>query len=182
VKQALVITGLPASGKTTLGRQLASALGFSFLDKDDFLEQLFEQQGVGDLAWRQQLSRQSDQDFEETARRHKSVVLVSHWRPPADEGTSGTPTEWLTDAFQQIVEVFCDCPAEEAVRRFATRSRHAGHGDGLQTDDEITSRMSSWARNLPLGIGPSIRVNTTSPADLAEVVQQLKKHLEPRAS
>lgn len=181
MKRALVVSGLPASGKTVLGKQLADAFGFTFLDKDDFLERLFEREGVGDLAWRQKLSRQSDQDFEAAARQQESVVLVSHWRAPSAEGTSGTPTAWLNDAFDQVIEVFCACPPQEAVRRFIARTRHEGHGDSLQDTDGIDARMARWANGLPLDLGPLVHVDTTSPVSVADVVRELQALLEQRA-
>jgi len=36
----IILTGLPASGKSTLGRAVAAALGLPMLDKDDILEAL----------------------------------------------------------------------------------------------------------------------------------------------
>lgn len=36
----IVLIGMPGSGKTTLGKQLASRLGRTFLDADDFVVQL----------------------------------------------------------------------------------------------------------------------------------------------
>jgi hypothetical protein len=48
----VVVSGLPGSGKTTLGRRLARALGLPLIDKDDILERLFETKGIGDTAWR----------------------------------------------------------------------------------------------------------------------------------
>lgn len=47
---ATVLSGLPASGKTTVGRGIASAMAIPLLDKDDFLEDLFEKHRVGDSA------------------------------------------------------------------------------------------------------------------------------------
>jgi adenylate kinase family enzyme len=38
----VIVTGLPASGKTTLAIALSSELGFEHLDKDAFLEALFD--------------------------------------------------------------------------------------------------------------------------------------------
>ena len=38
----VVVSGLPASGKSTLSRRLATALSLPMLDKDDILEGLFE--------------------------------------------------------------------------------------------------------------------------------------------
>ena len=55
-----VVSGLPASGKTTLGRQLASALGLRLLDKDAVLEAFFDSFGKGDAAWRTALDHASD--------------------------------------------------------------------------------------------------------------------------
>src|ERR1700754_1620515 len=55
----IVISGLPGSGKTTLGRHPALALGLPLLDKDAILERLFESKGVRDLEWRRALSRES---------------------------------------------------------------------------------------------------------------------------
>lgn len=36
---AIALVGLPGSGKTTIGRQLARRLGFEFVDSDAFIEQ-----------------------------------------------------------------------------------------------------------------------------------------------
>ena len=44
---AIVISGLPASGKTTLGMAVAKSLSIPYLDKDHFLERLYEKEGVG---------------------------------------------------------------------------------------------------------------------------------------
>jgi predicted kinase len=43
-----VISGLPGSGKSTLARCLVPLLDIPVIDKDDFLERLFESQGPGD--------------------------------------------------------------------------------------------------------------------------------------
>src|ERR1051325_5707184 len=51
----LIITGPPASGKTTIGRPLASALGLPFLSKDVFKESLFNSLGSKDRDWSRQV-------------------------------------------------------------------------------------------------------------------------------
>ncbi|MFZ4462043.1 MAG: AAA family ATPase [Patescibacteria group bacterium] len=38
----IIITGLPCTGKTTLGRKLAEELRLPFVSKDDFKELLFD--------------------------------------------------------------------------------------------------------------------------------------------
>ena len=52
---ALVITGPPASGKTTVGRQLAARLQIPFLGKDLFKETLFDSLGWQDRDWSRRL-------------------------------------------------------------------------------------------------------------------------------
>ena len=51
----LIITGAPASGKTTLGRQLAASLHLPFLSKDLFKESLFDSLGWQDRDWSRRL-------------------------------------------------------------------------------------------------------------------------------
>lgn len=53
----IVISGIPGSGKTTLARQLAPALGAFLISKDVIKEALLDVLGSGDLTWTQRLSR-----------------------------------------------------------------------------------------------------------------------------
>src|SRR5438105_5624035 len=55
----IVITGPPASGKTTLGKRLASDLGLPYIYKDGIKERLFETLGWKDRPWSQLLGRAS---------------------------------------------------------------------------------------------------------------------------
>ncbi|MDQ1534024.1 MAG: hypothetical protein QOF28_1785, partial [Actinomycetota bacterium] len=56
----VVITGLPAAGKTTLAVPLAEALGVPLISKDAIKEALFAAVGVGDWRWSKMLSRAAD--------------------------------------------------------------------------------------------------------------------------
>ena len=93
-KPFIVISGLPGSGKSTLGQYLAKGLGLRVLDKDAILERLFEAKGVGDIEWRRMLSRESDIILQAEATASDGAVLVSHWRLPGMPLNSGTPTDW----------------------------------------------------------------------------------------
>ena len=93
-RYAVIVSGLLGSGKSTLGRVVASQLGSPFLDKNAFLDQLFGHEGIGDLDWCQMLNTKSNTLFCDAARAHETVVLVSHWRPPSEPGPSGTSPDW----------------------------------------------------------------------------------------
>ena len=50
----MIITGAPARGKTTIGRQVAMALGLPYFSKDFFKEALFDSLGwiaTGHVDW-----------------------------------------------------------------------------------------------------------------------------------
>ncbi|MFT5113139.1 MAG: hypothetical protein ACI8P9_002467 [Parasphingorhabdus sp.] len=89
-----------------------------------------------------------------------SVVLVSHWRPINSTAQSGTPTEWLNQQFEQIIELNCNCLVSEAAHRFANRQRHPGHLDNMKSTDDLHQWLSDCYNKLPLGIGSLIDVDT----------------------
>ena len=73
----IVLSGLPASGKSTLGRAIASALQIPMFDKDEILEALFAGSGVGNPEWRSKLSRSADEELCEQASKSKSAIITS---------------------------------------------------------------------------------------------------------
>ena len=174
MKIGVIVTGLPASGKTTIAREIAKQLNFELLDKDDFLEKLFQRFEVHSVDDRKQLSRQSDRAFQEAAVRSGSAVLVSHWRRPLDSNDSGTPAEWLAQEYTRIVEVVCQCPPKVALKRFLTRKRHSSHLDTHNDPDEIQQRMAVWANRYPLGIGTLVEVQTDRSVNISYLIEEIR--------
>jgi len=173
----IVVSGLPGSGKTTLAVGLARELGLPLLDKDDILEALFESFETIDLATRQRLSRASDVVLAKIAARSPGAVIVSFWRRDGMDGTSGTPTGWLSALPQNLLEVHCDCPAALAEARFRARQRHAGHHDGARLAI-LHEQLQSLAALGPLKIGPLVTVPTSGPYDLLLVAQEVQRRLD----
>ena len=165
MKTGVIVTGLPASGKTTLARTLAKTLGFAFLDKDDFLEDLYDQFEVRTWEDRTRLSRQSDQLFQDAARRSGSAVLVSHWRPLNSPDDSGTPSDWVVDDYDRLVEVCCICAPDVALARFLARSRHPDHQDDQRDVPDLKKRMCAWENRFPIGVGSLIKVEADATVD-----------------
>lgn len=139
---------------------IADHLDATLLDKDDFLETLFDRS----KAPRHELSRKADELFLAAVTHEPRAVAVSFWRRPELSETSGTPIDrFPTD--RQVVEVWCDCPVELARERFFSRSRHPRHGDADRNRAETLDQLRQVAAFGPLGVGPLVRVDTALPLD-----------------
>lgn len=171
--RVIAVTGLPASGKTTLGRRVAGALGLELLDKDDDLEAGFaaaEAAGSGPID-RSALSRAADAAFRARAEARAAdpacggLVLVSFWRRPELSATSGTPTDWvpaLAGPGGDVVELWCRCPPEVAVARFVARRRHPGHGDAARSPEVLLASFRALDALGSVGIGRLVAADTTA--------------------
>jgi hypothetical protein len=146
----IIVTGIPASGKSTLGRAIAAALGLEMLDKDEILEALFTSRGVGDADWRRELSRASDDELKHKALQSDGAVISSWWHHPASNVDTGTPVEWLTLLAGTVIELHCICSPNIAAERFMTRKRHDGHLDRYKTHAELLSSFEQQAAFGPL--------------------------------
>lgn len=173
-----VISGLPGSGKTTLGRALAPALNLPFIDKDDILNRLFESKGVGNAAWRRTLSRESDVILRQEAMSSNGAILASLWRLPGMPSDSGTPTDWLDAASQHVIHLHCACELDVAASRFLHRRRHPGHLDGESSDAEVLVSLRKLTQLPPLHIGQRIDVDTSNEPNLADVVRAIRGALD----
>jgi predicted kinase len=169
----VVVSGLPASGKTTLGRPLSARLGLPLLDKDDVLESLLEGLGAASPDERRRLSRASDAVVERVARVSPAAVLCSFWRRESLSTMSGTPTSWLRE-LPDVVEVFCDCSPRVAAERFHSRVRPEGHFDADKSFEDSLCRFEQLAAAGPLAIGPLVRVDTTRNVDVAAVAEAVR--------
>ena len=173
-KPFVVISGLPGSGKTTLGRRLAPILNLPLIDKDDILNRLFESKGVGNAVWRRTLSRESDTILQQEASHSSGAILVSFWRLPGMPPDSGTPTDWLDAPSHHVVNVYCGCELEVAASRFLRRQRHPGHLDGESSSAEVLSSLRKLTQLSPLDIGPRIDVDTSYEPNLPDVVRAIR--------
>lgn len=166
----VVVTGLPASGKTTLGRALSDSLRLPFMDKDDVLETLFDALGADSPDDRSRLSRASDAVLESMALASQGAVLASFWRRPRLSSTSGTPSDWLSTLDSDaVVEVLCECDPAVAAERYARRRRHPGHFDHRFAEDELRSGFEQLANEGPLFGSSPVRVDTSGPVDPSDV-------------
>ncbi len=174
-----VVSGLAASGKTTVGRALSEGLSLPVIDKDDILEALFDSMGCEDREQRHRLSRASDEVLFRVAASSGSAVLVNWW----DHDTAPDRLRAIADF---AIEVFCECPIEVAAARFASRQRHPGHLDRLRTPEEHAEGIRRLRESYrgPLRLNDSlVTVDTGRPVDvdvlLADVRAALALALQP---
>lgn len=160
----VMVSGMPATGKTTLGRRLAADLGLPFFSKDELKETLFDTLGVGDRAWSRRLGAASmtllRHIAEATASAGQAAVIEANFSLEYDApfyqdlmSRSGVRIAqvWLTASPTTIVERF--------EQRAASPQRHPGHVE-LANMDEFRQALSR-VDDAPLPLaGPLMHVET----------------------
>jgi predicted kinase len=175
VARILIITGLPASGKSTLAVAVAAKLGWPLLAKDVIKEALFAALGVGDRAWSKHLSEASYALMFERAQRlvadGQSCVLEGNfrWHERAEQFAS------LEAAGAEFTQIICRAPVEVLLRRFRERERHAGHVD-RESAAEIEAELRADYAPLPLR-GRLATLDTSAPDSVTAFLDLVDVHL-----
>jgi hypothetical protein len=158
----VVVSGPPASGKSTLAPVLARELGLPLVAKDTIKDALMSMLPVPDVEASRQLGRGAVAAMLAVAAESPigAVIESNFYRSVAAPSIGRLPGA--------VVEVFCRCPKAVAIERYRRRaaSRHAGHFDDDRNVDEL------WNDEVaePVGAGwPLLEVNTSQPVDVSAV-------------
>lgn len=168
----IVVSGPPASGKSTVARMLAEQLELPLIAKDVIKEALMDVLGApADVAESQRLGRAAVFAMMATARDNAGAVLDSVWL------TYTIPM--IRDLTRPVVEVRCEVSRATAAARYDARApdRHSGHLGRRRPATEL------WNDELltPLGVGPVVRVDTESAFDVQHLTARVRTAISGRA-
>jgi predicted kinase len=155
----VIITGHPASGKTTLARRLASDLQLPCLTKDDIKERLFDTLGWSDRAWSKKLGSST----------YELIYLFSEVQLSVGRSfllEFNFDSKSVTPRFLEIkrkfdfypIQIVLEANAEILIQRFMERARsgarHPGNTD-TTVEDEYRERLAQGPYQA-LDIGGSV--------------------------
>lgn len=170
LRQTILISGPPASGKSALAEPLARALGSALLSKDTIKEALFDSLHgpAGEEAYSQRLGGAAMDVLFTLAAHCPRAVLDANFKPH-----DAHQRERLAALSGTIVEVYCRCDPQTAMRRYAecAETRHPAHAL-KHLAPELIARHDE-----PMGIGSVIEVDTDAPVDFPALLQRVHEAL-----
>ena len=175
----IVVSGLPASGKSTLARQLHEAMQLPLLDKDDILSPFSRQLAPASLEQKRLLSSCADEALIDLAKHMHQGIVWSFWHHPGATNTPGTKADWLRLMPGKVLEIYCHCTAETAIERFTIRhQREAMNEPKKAPPSAALSEYKIQASLGPLDLTESLSVSTETPVNLQHLMPEIKTKLQ----
>lgn len=163
--QLILVTGAPATGKTTIAQELTSLFKLPLISKDVIKETIFDTLGWSDREWSRKAGVATYQIMYYILESHlaaqKSLIMESDFRPEWDEPKLLALKEKFP--FTSLV-IHCQADADVILERFKARvtagTRHPGHVDTENYDRFTPERLRKEFPTLTLG-GAQLAVDTT---------------------
>lgn len=173
MKRAVLVNGIPASGKSTVARTISKAKGWPLLTLDTIKEAFFAHLGTGDRDHNRLLGKASYQAIFALIRDfpNDSTVVIDAW-------FGFQPIEVLQGHIAvadleigQIAEVWCHAPGNVLGERYRARlgQRHSGH----LGESYVPELIELAKRAKPFGEYPLFDVDTTRSLDNAALMKWL---------
>lgn len=174
----MVVSGPPASGKTTIAVPLAGALRLPLVAKDLVKEALMDSLGAEDVDQSRRLGQATFAVILALARSHletgAGVVLEANFAL----GRSEPELRPLVAAAGRAVVVHCCAPREVLAERYRARAghRHPGHHDRLRLESGLPWLGPPATEPPDLGV-PCLRVDTAARWDLETIAAWVRRQL-----
>jgi predicted kinase len=180
----IIVSGLPATGKTTLSRGIANHLGIPLVSKDEIKEVLFDELGHGDREQGEKLNTPTYKLLNYFVERElsagHSLVVES---PYDDDFPRNIYEQWQVSYRFQCIQVMCYAEPQVLIDRFITRigapDRHPGHNDQAALDD-FKKSIKNAGKVKPLSLdGEVYELNTTNFAEIntEALLRKLEKQI-----
>jgi predicted kinase len=180
----VLLQGKPATGKTTIGRDIAKHLKIPFFSRDTFKETMFDAFGASNehnVDWSQKIGAVSFEIMyaviEEVLSSGNSCVVETAWIPSfAEEKIRNI----LESSNSQFIQVYCYCDDSIREKKFHSRAysdRHPAHMDTLRIEE---GKRSNEDKHPKLNVhGNTIDIDTTNfeQVNIPEIISNIKSIL-----
>jgi predicted kinase len=187
----LIINGLPASGKTTLGAALSPLLGLPIFSKDTLKEIIFDHVGWESRSWSQRVG-QAAWDLlwmitERELQADRSIAIESNFLQPVADARLAA---FRVSMRFRVVELHCTADREVVIDRFIERAqsgdRHPGHREAEpeQLYGDFIPRLRDADDPLLTMTEGSLCIDTTvlDQLDIPAIAARLRALLWPQSA
>lgn len=164
----ILISGAPASGKTTLSREIAERFTLPVFGSDTIKEIMYDGLDWGSLS-EKTLGNMGKTSFEllyyvmrSCLKSTMAIVVEANFHP---DWNNERISAMISESNAEVFYVYCKAEREVIEKRFRERAlsneRHVGHRDAIKMDNEGFMQKLHEV-NQPLNIGVDIfEINTT---------------------
>lgn len=170
-RRIVLMSGYPASGKSTLACALAGHFGFALISKDDLLDAMYRAAGGGpdDPELSLRTGQAAWAAFWHLSRRCPQAVLDSNIKP-----SGAYEMARVAEIEGPMVEVHCRCPLEIAQARYAERAKLDRPAQRAKVlDGDLATRYG-----MPIGLRRLVVVDTSGPVNVEAVARQVAEEFD----